>query len=424
MYGSMGGIGIANLAGSFIAFLATPVLSRLYSPEQLGLYFYTVTLASLVSICISGQLFYGIQTSRNIRLSRRIYAESIYVVVAGALVLLASLTIGAIASRPFPLLQFDLAPLIWAVLYGSLLAWVQIRALMLIRLKEWRKYTGSTLARPIAIAAVQLSLPLVAGHTSPGGLLIGASVGELASLAIGGFFNTRELSPWAGKRIWVRFYSWRYSGLLRFFLPSQLMNIGANALPSIVLKSTGEAFLLGAFGLLLRIFQVPLSALSDGIRGVYWISIQNMRKRQLHLTLANALAALFLTAVVALGYLASGLNLVAAFAGPSWQGIDAYVPFIVFWCGTSLAVAFPVEILKHTGRLRRLFWSDALASLLKTLAVFIAAWSPSVDIVIAFCSVAGCCNLFNLTNHMRAIHATSKSQHLAFAHPVDQWSQP
>ena len=39
MYGSMGGIGIANLAGSFIAFLATPVLSRLYSPEQLGLYF-------------------------------------------------------------------------------------------------------------------------------------------------------------------------------------------------------------------------------------------------------------------------------------------------------------------------------------------------------------------------------------------------
>ena len=424
MYGSIGAIGIANLAGSFIAFLATPVLSRLYSPEQLGLYFYTVTLASLVSICISGQLFYGIQTSRKIKLSIRIYTECIYIVVAGALVLLAALTFGSIATGPFPLLQFELAPLIWAVLYGALLAWVQIRALMLIRLKEWRRYAGSTLARPVAIAAVQVSLPLLAGHTSPDGLLIGASVGELVSLAIGGFFSTRQLSPWAGKPIWVRFYSWRHCGLLQFFLPSQLMNMGANALPSVVLKSTGEAFLLGAFGLLVRIFQVPVAALSDGIRGVYWISVRNSRQRQFRLTLANAAAALFLTAVVALGYPETGLKLVASFAGPSWQGIDAYVPYVVFWCGTSIAVSFPVEILKHTGRLKRLFWSDLLASLLKVLAVSMAAWSTSVDIVIAFCTVAGFCNLFNLTNHMRAIHATVTPPGFAPARPVDHWSQP
>lgn len=261
----MTGTGLAQI----IPLAVTPILSRIYSPEQFGIFALVLAVASSLSVVATGRYELAIMLPRKDVDAANIGALSIAINFIVSLVLFAIVWL------------FD-AQISDALGNRSVAAWLYIVPLAVLlngiylNLNYWsnRKKLYSLMANRRVIqsggtAAVQLGLGLL--RAGAGGLVIGSLCGQaMAAGMMAKMVHGHSPQLWRSidrRKMWA--LAKRYRNCVKFLVPAHTLGAVATQLPSIFINATFGLAASGSFMLAERVVGSPLSLVSGSIADVF-----------------------------------------------------------------------------------------------------------------------------------------------------------
>ena len=246
------GTGIAQL----ITILASPILTRIFSPEQYGIFALFISMITILSVFSTFRYEYAIVLPKSKRRAEEIYFLCIFITI------LVSIFFFAIAflfgKKILIFLNFDsLSDYIFLVPLSIFLAGVT-QTNDLCSTNEEYKYMG--FLRVIQSVAI-VSLTIFFGYllSTATSLIIGNLIG-MTILMIAGFVLLRRSMGTHIKKINFKnlFASFRrYIDFLRFGTPAGLMSVGSYQSLFIFTGFYFGSYVLGIFYLLERIIGLP-----------------------------------------------------------------------------------------------------------------------------------------------------------------------
>ena len=255
------------LGAQVLPLLAAPLITRLCSPAEMGVFSVWLGTVAVVAIAATLRLEAALILDHNLAHQRIGYgvianAAAIIALVAGACAALAHV-LGVQTAARIPWLGIAaLAPAIW------LTACMQATLAFATSKGAFGKAATAKIWGAGSIAAIQLAL-LALGAGSAALVL-----GQLAGLAAGLIAATWLLAPpspriatLAGED--ARRYLRRHAAFWRFSLPSNLLNALVGQLPLFVIGARHGALAAGLFALTQRVLSAPVALLAASVLEVF-----------------------------------------------------------------------------------------------------------------------------------------------------------
>lgn len=257
-----------TVIGQAIPVLAAPLLTRLYSPTEFGMFALFLSLSRFLAIVGSGRYENAILLPREERDAYAVCALAMSLVASLSVVillvtLLAGQAIGSLLGQPelvrwLPLLSVSV--LVTGV-YQTLNYWYNRR-------REYHQMAINRIAQ--AGCTVLFSLAFgVAGFKS-GGLVMGMLVGQLVATTplVWGLWRTRaQREDTTFDR--MRAMASRYRGFVTFSLPGDALNALTQQVPLVLLSHFFGATTVGQFSLTQRVLGVPASVVGTAFGDVF-----------------------------------------------------------------------------------------------------------------------------------------------------------
>lgn len=334
--------------GQAITVLVSPILTRLYSPDEFGVLGVYASILGVITVVASLRYEYAIPLSEDDATAANIFA------------LCFALLLGMTALSWLVVQGLGRQIVTWANVHGSeRYLWLiplgmlgagtyQILNYWAVRKRDFTRIARTRLSRGVARAAIQVSV----GFTSSGplGLLLGQLAGETAgSTSLG-------LSAWRKDRgsfkavslEGMRKAGWRYRRFPLFSSWADLIDSLGLQLPLLLLAAFYGAEVAGWFALGQRVIAAPLNILVDSVAQVYFGEAARLSRddpksmRRLFLKLTNRLALTGALPAAVICALAPWFFTVVF--GPAWETAGRYVQIL----GLMFAVRFAVVPLSHT----------------------------------------------------------------------------
>lgn len=365
----MTGTGLAQV----IPLAATPILSRIYSPEQFGIFALVLAVASSLSVVATGRYELAIMLPRkdvdaaNIgMLSIAINFVVSFLLFAGAWLFNDAIT-NALGSRAISTwLYFVPLAVLLNGIYLNLNYWSNRKKLYFLMANRRVMQSGGT-------AAVQLGLGML--RTGAGGLVIGSMCGQ--ALAVGMMAKmVHGHSPqlWRSidkRKMWA--LAKRYKNCAKFLMPAHTLGAVSAQLPSIFINATFGLAASGFFMLAERVVGSPLSLVSGSIADVFRQQISQCflageHCRREFLSAFHKLAVIATPPFVVLLFFAPALF--ATLFGEKWRVSGEYAQlmcpmfFLRFICNPLSVVAIIAQKNKY-----ELAWQGGLLVLLVAAAL-------------------------------------------------------
>lgn len=261
----MTGTGLAQV----IPVAISPILTRLYTPEDFGVFAFYVSLCAILAVIVTGKYELAVvvpkRSSESINLVALIILLSIFIsLILLSLVFLWGKDLAMLLEHPEIQSWLYLAPLSTMILgcYHALNFWANRRS----------RYKSMAVSRVVQSSAAGVS-QLVAGiaKTGAAGLILGQLTGQFVSaiyLAIS--FPKRERSLLRcislKRMIWV---ARKHNMYPKYMLPGQCMSVGATELPLLVITVFFGVGIAGFYSLAQRIMAAPLSLVANAVGDVY-----------------------------------------------------------------------------------------------------------------------------------------------------------
>lgn len=307
--------------GQLLVIIVTPLLTRLYTPADLGLFGLFSSFVGAASVAVCWRLDLGIATART-RGEAAGLVLLCFAVCPATSIALAAVLAGLIHAK---VLSFQLLPL-WTV-PAALLALVATGVFGALRYwhvgqRNFRIVSGALVTQGAGRAGTSVACGFIGGWV---GLMIGDLVGRVlgvrrlwrpaaasvrAEIAAGGLHRLRERLRGA----------WRYPAIV---LPSSVLDALAAALPLPLIATLFGPSSAGQFALAWRIATVPSGLLSASIADVFHahlVAARDGTRAELRPLVVRTLRHL---ALIATGiYLPLCLLAPAAFGwafGPQWH---------------------------------------------------------------------------------------------------------
>lgn len=380
-------------ASQLIVLAASPVVTRLYPPEQFGvLAVYTGTLGIITVVAsLRYQLAIPLPatdgSAANL-LALSLVITAIVTLLTGSLVALFGADLVAWANAP------ELAPYLWLLPVGVFLAGsYQIFSYWAVRKSAFGPLARTKLQQNTGMVAAQIGLGMF--HIGPLGLLLGQIVGQaaglfrLARLALSG--NRDDLSRIRAARMIQR--ARRYRRFPLYLSAAGLLNTTGSQLPLILYSSMFSPAVAGLFLIAYRIVTRPMSLVSDSVRDVFFAGAAQARRDGslggLTLRAFRGLVRVGVAPTVLLALAAP--ELFAVVFGERWTEAGRYVQWMIPWLLASFIVS-PLTILNAILERQRaglLFQIALLAAKLGGLFVG-ARWFGSPIAAIALYSLGAC----------------------------------
>jgi O-antigen/teichoic acid export membrane protein len=252
-----------------ITFLAAPVLTRIYSPADFGLF---GTYAAIVAL---GAVASGLRYDLAIALPRReAGAANVAALAALAAIVLPAIMLAVLALLPLVcdcgLSGSALAPYLWVLPLGIAAAGLyQVAAYWALRQHAFRGIATSRICQSSSAAGLQLLL----GWTGWGaaGLMAGTVLSHLVGMATltatlrGGFRRNRpRIRP---RR--MRMVARRYERFPKFLVLEGLAMVAGMQLPILLFAANFTATTVGQFVLAVQVAQAPLRLLGSAVGQVF-----------------------------------------------------------------------------------------------------------------------------------------------------------
>ncbi|PCD87718.1 lipopolysaccharide biosynthesis protein [Vibrio mediterranei] len=256
------GTALAQLA----PIIVTPVLTRLYTPEEFGYLALYIAIGSILSMVVTGRYELAILVPKTDKVALNVMALSVTLSLLVSLVLLIFIVVFSEAfvayfniSSPYEWLY--LVPFSTAIvgIYQSYSYWCNRKA----------KYKDMALSRVVqsgSVSASQLGL----GYLNLGlwGLLIGHIVGQTLSLLYlvsRGRNNRKE----GINVLRIKGTAKKYKKFPKYLILAHTINATSSQSPSILISTLYNTTITGFFLITQRVLQVPISLISGAIGEVF-----------------------------------------------------------------------------------------------------------------------------------------------------------
>lgn len=257
-------IASGTVAGQVVVFAMSPILTRLYSPDDFGIYSYILGLASFTAVVIGLRLDLAILVAETDEEAGRIarialLAATLLSLLCGVGIALFGGDIDRTSSLNLMPWLWLLPPIVWTLACYTILSQLSVRC------RDYKAVAVRSFTQNLTMAAVQLAWPF---GRSPAGLLVGQVCGRLLSsieLARRNRLSLFVARPFAGWRVSARRF-WRFPVLVT---PSAALNILGTLLPLFILGAWFGADTAGQFGIAQQVVAVPAALLGVAISQVF-----------------------------------------------------------------------------------------------------------------------------------------------------------
>jgi O-antigen/teichoic acid export membrane protein len=385
-----------------IMVLASPILTRLYSPQDFGVLAVFTALLSMVVVVASLR-----------------YEQAIPLPVsdeeAGALLVLSlSMVVAVSALSAIPLLSYrneiaelcntpELASHLYLVPLGALFAGAyNVLNSWAIRSKAFTPVAKTKVSQSVAAVGIQLG----AASLGPVALLVGQVVGHASGWIS---LSLRLLRPqWktlAGVRLsGIVLVARRYKSFPLFSASCAVFNTAGSQLPPVLFAMLFGSAAAGIYGLAYRVLSVPMQLLGQAIGNVFFSAAAEARRdgKLKHLTVKihRRLAHLGMPPLLVL--LIAGPEVFLQAFGPEWKQAGIFAQWLAPWLylvfiTTPLSVVF--EVLEKQG-IATVF--QVVMLVVRVVAITLGAWIGDVMTAVALFALGNCaCTLASLAAVIR-----------------------
>lgn len=333
-------------AAQVIWFVATPVLTRLYSAADFSVFGAFVALMSMLSII--GCLGYD---NAVVVPEQDQDAASVLALALGSAAAVGAICLGVILLAPAALERVlgEVAPYAWtlapvvflAAAFNAVQFWVSRR-------KRFSQIAKVRVVQAAAGVSTQVGAG-IAGAT-PLGLVAGQAVNFLLGTVLLGGRVAGELRGFVGalRPRALRAVAWRYRDFALMTTPALLANSAAVQVPVLVVAGAGRVAEAGFLFLAMRVMQAPLATVGTAVSQVYYTeSPQAWREGRLpELThdVLRRLSQLGLGPLVFAGIV--GRPVFEIVFGPGWGRAGEIVAWMVPWLALQF-LASPISMLLY-----------------------------------------------------------------------------
>lgn len=328
---------VAVLAGSTgmiqgVAVLASPILTRLYAPDDFGVFTVYIAILSTLSVVVSLRYQLAIPLPKDDDTAANLLVLSLLIVPAVSL--LAGVGVFSLSDQIVRWTNTPaVKPYLWLLPLNLLGAGgYQVFNYWAVRKKDFDRIARTKLIQSLGKILTQVSLGLV--KLGPLGLLLGDVVGRVSgsgTLAVMAYNQSREALGQvniAG----VRQVAYRYRRFPLLSTESALLNRAGLDLPPLLLAAFYGPQVVGWFGLGLRMIKLPMTLVGRSVAQVYIGEASQLAQEDpgaLHRLFLKTARRLLLVGGIPIALL--GLSspwLFALVFGEVWREAGAYVQLL------------------------------------------------------------------------------------------------
>lgn len=257
-----------SLAAQMITVLASPILTRVYAPGEMGTFALYTSVIAILALVSTARYDFAIISPRSGQ-SARILVQ--LVMIVSCTVLLTSATvlavwqiITAMSGGPPPPGAW-----LWAALTGAFLSALQAGyGAYLLRSRHYRSLALTRVFMSVTSAALAIALG------SLGFGMWGLLFSSVIALLLGTLLMARQSAPSLWKlcsRHRLTAVAKRYINYPRFDLPSSLIGVAGSQVPTLLLGVLFGSSFLGFYAIVDRICLAPLTVIGSAIGSVFRI---------------------------------------------------------------------------------------------------------------------------------------------------------
>ncbi len=340
----MTGTGIAQA----IPILISPILTRLFSPEEFGVLALYMSVVAILSVVVTGRYELAILLPKKDEDANALTMLILYISLLLSFVFLG----GVLLFKDFIVSYFGLGKLsVWIYVFPLsvfLIGWSQAMKYWLNRKGKYRVMARGQVSQTVSTASSNLFLGFT--HFISGGLILGGLIGQFVNTYVVSRFFIKERVFKTVPKSKIKYVAGRYKNFPRITMFSGMINMSAKELPKTLI---GGAFGMGALGFLSlaqRMLIVPISLISTSMSDVFfkYASEQYKENKNAITIYDKTLKRLFLVAIVPMIVLFFIAPFVFAFVfGEKWRMAgeitQLLIPFyLVYFIGAPLNTMFSI----------------------------------------------------------------------------------
>ncbi|MDF2094125.1 oligosaccharide flippase family protein [Knoellia sp. 3-2P3] len=313
-----------------IPIAAAPVLTRLYSPQDFGIWALFVSITVILGTIANGRYDLAIMLPQDH--DDAVNVAALGVIIAGGLAA-ALLVVVAVFSDTIATLLSSTAIRPWLFLVPAVVLLTGVfNSLNYLnnRAKNYKLIATANVYKALSVSVAQIGLGLIGVGAS--GLVGGQALSSAAAngkLLHGAGGLRAVLRPVSRARMAV--LASRYRKFPQFSLPSALANVLANHLTSLLIAVFFSASTLGFYAMVQRILGIPSFVVGNAVGQVYFqqAAAEKARTGQAIRSFQRTVLRLFIVAVPMFGLLYYAAPPVFAFAlGESWSVAGHYAQIL------------------------------------------------------------------------------------------------
>ncbi|WIJ45834.1 lipopolysaccharide biosynthesis protein [Curtobacterium citreum] len=325
----MGKILTGSVIGQGVVLLASPLLTRLYTPSGFGTLAVVTSTSAMVGAVVTLGLERAVPLPRSHTGARALARSAVASLVAWSIVvaIVAYLERGALAERFSAPGLFDLW---WTIPCGAAaIGGQRVVAALLIR----HRAHGRIAQRNAVQGIVQVVSGVVLAPTGALGLVLAPTVGRLvASLGVGAGPRRRDGHGPVPLRV-VRATLRRYRRFVWYTPGSALMNVAGQQLPWLVIAASQGVLVAGLVGLSVRVLATPVGVLAEAVAqsfaGLFAERLRAADRDLLPLVVRTSGRLLVPASCAAVVVVVAGPELFALVFGESWRAAGEFARVLV-----------------------------------------------------------------------------------------------
>jgi O-antigen/teichoic acid export membrane protein len=386
-------LAVGTAAGQALLVLVSPILSRIYSPAEFGIFGAVLSLAVPLTTIGCFKYSYAVVLEKendkaaNILVLCALLVLGLvgvnFLLVAG----LGDLVLGYL-EKDVPWHFLLLVPLIVFIegISETTSAWAN-------RFKRYRVIAANAICRPATTATVQIALGLAAWGA------MGLILGRLLGVATGAGIMLWRILRFDLQEILAAFdwstlkeMAYKHRNFAIFSTPRELMVALSGSLPSILLVALFSPEVAGAYWFTVRLMEMPANVVGQAVRKVAYQKLTVLYHDGADLfsyVVKMTLPLLALSLPVALVIVLFGPELFSFVFGKDWLNAGVYARFIVFWSLASFCNAAISSLIAIYGLQKHFLLVEALGVIFRILGFVIAYKMDSALLAVVFFAFVG-----------------------------------
>lgn len=315
---------IGSIIAQSIPIFVTPILSRLYSPEDFGYYAHYLSFVSIVSVIMCFRIDSVIMLPK-IKMHSFILLK--FSILIATLISCFFIIITLLAGY---IIRIDLIFLLVVILSSWLIASHEASRSYLNKRSDYQRIAANRILQSLSAASFQVAFRSLFASS---GLIAGQIVGQTLSAIhlIAASRNDYQLFN-ITKVEWLKAISLikRYVNIIKFGIPALVTSrIAQESFIILIIYYYGD-YTAGILLLLLRIIMLPSSILGANLGEVLYQTISEIEKKGCYLFVCRFVVLLLVTSLIifTFAYLLLS-NFLLAFLGNQWEDALLYLPFIL-----------------------------------------------------------------------------------------------